>query len=173
MPAISAPTTIASSQLITASEIANKFLSLQVETLALIVPIEAVYRILSNIEIHNTGNLGYGIAHLDEKEISVLNLHHHLFQREFPHPSGSRKDCMVARYVVTIQSQSGELFGIPVDRAPTLVDVPVSEIRKLPDAYRQVDTLGIASHVAVIQDAGQPTTVFLLDLEGFMALIHA
>ena len=173
MPAISASPIVAANPQAFGSEETRKFLSLQIETVALIVPIELVFRILSNVEVHNTGDRGYGITHLGEREISVLNLHHHLFQREFPQPTEERADRMIARYAVAIQSQSGDLYGIPVDRAPALLDVPLSDIRRLPDSYRQVDTLGIASHVAVVREADRPNTYFVIDIEGFMALARA
>lgn len=172
MVAIPAPFTISPSPLSSSSETTTKFLTLCIETLTLIVPLRSVYRILSNTDVHNTGQVGYGIAHLDELEISVVNLHHHLFKQEMAQP-GDGSDRSFASYLVTIQNQTGELFGISVDLAPTLMDVPVSAIRKLPDTYRQVDTLGIASHVAVIEGSGNPATVFVLDIDGFMKLACA
>ncbi|NES01156.1 MAG: chemotaxis protein CheW, partial [Symploca sp. SIO1B1] len=42
---------------------------------------------------------------------------------------------------------------------------PLSQIRILPESYRRADTLDIASHVAVINQAGVALTVFLLDVE--------
>ncbi|WP_319422323.1 hypothetical protein [Pleurocapsa sp. FMAR1] len=52
-----------------------------------------------------------------------------------------------------------------VAESPSLIDVPAAQIRLIPNAYRQADTLKIASHVTVIpQDDNTALTVFILDL---------
>jgi purine-binding chemotaxis protein CheW len=57
----------------------------------------------------------------------------------------------------------GETFGISIGQAPTLQDVAVSQIRTLPESYRQADTLEVASHVTVIPQQEGTLTVFILD----------
>ena len=172
MAATHAPFTLPSSHLPSSKGATTKYLTLCIESLTLVVSLGSVYRILSNTNVHNTGQVGCGIAHLDELEISVMDLHHHLFKQKNAR-SGDGSDGSLANYLVIIQSLAGELFGIPVDRAPTLLDVPIATIRKVPDTYRQVDTLGIASHMAVIEGSGKHMTVFVLDIEGFMKLACA
>ena len=60
---------------------------------------------------------------------------------------------------------TGEPLGIMVAQTPILLDVPLSQIRTLPQSYRQADTLAIASQVAIIPQSDRTImTVFILDL---------
>ena len=53
-----------------------------------------------------------------------------------------------------------------VTETPILMDIPISEIRTIPNTYRHADTLGIASHVAVMSQKNETAqTIFILDLE--------
>ena len=45
------------------------------------------------------------------------------------------------------------------------MELPLSQIRTLPESYRRGDTLEIASHVTRVQQNDQLLTVFILDVD--------
>jgi purine-binding chemotaxis protein CheW len=66
---------------------------------------------------------------------------------------------------VLVKNTTGELYGIPVADTPTLMEVPSSMVRVLPESYRRADTIEVARHVAVIPKGETQLTVFLLDVD--------
>jgi purine-binding chemotaxis protein CheW len=68
-------------------------------------------------------------------------------------------------YFIISKNITGEPLGILVAQTPTLIDVPATQIRIIPDTYRRADTLEIASHVVVISQEHETQTIFILDLE--------
>ena len=51
-----------------------------------------------------------------------------------------------------------------------LLEVPLNQIRELPQSYRQADTLWIASHMLrlPLEEGGEPQSIFLLDMAAVM-----
>ncbi|NET61145.1 MAG: chemotaxis protein CheW [Symploca sp. SIO2E6] len=127
--------------------------------LHLALPVAVVYKILNHKPIYGSGINQVGVVHLDEQEVTVVDLYQRLFHSE------STNEEHQDNYLVIVRNTTGELYGIPVVHTPIIVEVPLSQIRVLPESYRRADTLDIASHVAVIQQAEAPLTVFLLDFE--------
>ena len=50
-------------------------------------------------------------------------------------------------------------------QTPTLLELPLAQIRTLPNSYRFADTLDVASHVTRVQQAEEWLTVFILDVD--------
>ena len=84
----------------------------------------------------------------------VIDLHHKLFKVSIADDYG---------YFVILQSQAGDFIAIPVITSPDLMDVRREQIRILPEPYRQSDTLSMASHVAVVPQANETLTIFIVD----------
>ncbi|MBE9130241.1 MULTISPECIES: chemotaxis protein CheW [unclassified Coleofasciculus] len=127
--------------------------------LNLALPIESVYKVLNRTPVYGSGIKQVGVSHIDNQEITVLDLYQRFFKSEQPSDSEQRG------YLVTVQSKMGELYGIPVTDTPILMDVPLSAVRLLPESYRRSETVDIARHVAVIPQDSASLTVFLLDTE--------
>ncbi|NES19876.1 MAG: chemotaxis protein CheW [Symploca sp. SIO3E6] len=136
-----------------------KLIVFQMGSLNLALPIEVIYKILNHKPIYGSGTNQVGVVHLDEQEVTVVDLYRRLFN------SGSTSEDYQNSYLVIVQNATGELYGIPVADTPILMEVPLSQIRILPESYRRADTLDIASHVAVINQTEVALTVFLLDVE--------
>lgn len=127
-----------------------------VGNLKLALQIELIYKVAYYKPVHGSGLNPVGIAHVDDFEVTVINLHQRLFKAS---PAEGAATCLVV-----IQSMTGELYGIPTADTPTLLEIPLSTIRVLPESYRRADTLGIASHVAVVPQPDSTTvTIFLID----------
>lgn len=127
--------------------------------LSLALPIESVYKILNRAPVHGSGMNQVGVTHSGEEDITVIDLYQRFFKESLPETAAG------GGYLVTMQNQIGELYGIPVAEAPILIDVPLSAIRLLPESYRRSDTVNIARHVAVIPQDSGTKTIFLLDVE--------
>lgn len=132
--------------------------------LTLAVPIQAVYRVLSQIPIAGSGERGVGVAHLEDYELTVFDLEYKLFTK--PRETGIVHAPM-GSHVIVVQSQA-EVLGLLVKQAPTLMNLARDRVRVLPASYRKTDTLGFCSHVAVLQEEKETMTVFLLDVEQLM-----
>jgi chemotaxis signal transduction protein len=137
------------------------FSSPQGESLYFGVRIESMYRILPQTEVHSSGVPLTGVAHLLDQEVTILDLHQYIFQTSVQQ----------SRYILVVKTATSELLGIPVIESPALAEVAIANVRILPPSYRQMDALGIASHVAVVEMEEGTQTVFLCDVEQFVILL--
>ncbi|MBD2100631.1 chemotaxis protein CheW [Leptolyngbya sp. FACHB-261] len=133
-----------------------KVTAFSIGNLNLALPIVSIYKVLNHTQVHGSGLNSVGIAYIEERELTVVDLHRRLLGTGAP---------TQARYLIVIQNQIQELYGIPVLEIPVLMEVPLSRIRVLPESYRRADTLSIASHVALIHQMDAALTLFLLDVE--------
>jgi purine-binding chemotaxis protein CheW len=136
-----------------------KVIAFKVNTLHLAVQIDAVHKILRHTSIYSSGLHPVGVAHVDDREVTVLDIQRRLFHTTSINALGE------SNYLIVIRNTLNELYGIPVETVPTLVDIPLSSLRVLPASYRQADTLSIASHVAIIPQDEHTLTLFLLSLD--------
>lgn len=143
-----------------------KLIVFDMGNLKLALRIESVYKIVNYTFTYGSGLGTVGVAHLGESEITVVNLHRRFFK------SNQGNESHQSRYLVVVQHPTDELYGIPVAQTPTLLEVPVSLIRVLPESYRQADTLDVASHVAVISHEGEALTIFLLDIDRLLPIFQ-
>ncbi|MDJ0702432.1 MAG: chemotaxis protein CheW [Leptolyngbyaceae cyanobacterium MO_188.B28] len=138
--------------------LSQKLIVFEIGKLVVAFPIERVYKIINRTPVHSSGLSYTGITQIDGREITVVDLHQRLFG------APSQDDGQTQGYLVIVQSIQNEFFSIPTANTPTLMAVPLSRMRTLPEAYRRSDTLEIASHVAMISHAEQEMTIFLLDV---------
>lgn len=128
--------------------------------LTLSVPIQSVYRVLSQIPVYGSGERGVGIAHLEDYELTVFDLEYQLFTKQ----EESSIEAPQGSHIIVVQSDT-EVLGLLVKQAPTLMNLERDRVRVLPASYRQADTLGFCSHVAVLEQEEETITIFLLDVE--------
>jgi purine-binding chemotaxis protein CheW len=136
-----------------------KLLQFSVGSLQLSLPVDSVRKVLRHVPVHGSGTGAFGIAHIEDTEVTVIDLHKRLFKVSQFAPAGQKG------YLILARDSSGETLGIWVTETPTLLDVGVSRTRVLPESYRRSDTLAIASHVTVLQQGESSITVFLLDVD--------
>ncbi|MGQ4646357.1 chemotaxis protein CheW [Lyngbya aestuarii] len=136
-----------------------KLIVFSMGSLKLAVPIESVYKVFNQPSINSSGVNQFGVTHVGEQQVTVVDLYRRVFKQ-------SQTNVVFADgYLVTVQNSQGELYGIAVTDTPVLMDVLLSSIRVLPESYRRVDTLDLASHVVVIPQESGSITVFLLDVD--------
>lgn len=134
-----------------------KLLVFEIGKLTLALPILQVHKIVKQTEVYGSGLSHVNLSHLGEQEVAVVDLHHKLF-------GVSLTQAEASGYFIISKNPMGEPLGIVVSQAPTLLDVHPEQIRRLPDSYRQADTLEIASHVAIVPYQAANLTIFILDL---------
>ncbi len=135
----------------------QKFLVFPIGKLNLALSVPIVEKVLNYTPIHSSGTTASGIIHLENRSVMVIDLYKRLFNIKQSGVSQTKQFLILARNTVN------ESFGILINESPTLFDVSLSQIRVLPDSYRQSDTLSIASHVMIIPYKDESLTVFLLD----------
>lgn len=138
-----------------------KAIAFTVGNLNLGLRIEQVYKVLGKTRVHGTGLDRVGIAHVGDREVMVVDLNQQL--------SGSIGGATEANYLVVAQNLRGDLVGISVAIVPTLKEVSLSNIRVLPDSYRQTALLGIATHVCQVLEE-VPLTLFLIDVDKLLEI---
>ena len=137
-----------------------KLLVFEMGILTLALPVEQVQKVIKRTDVHGSGLSYVNLSHLGEQEIAIVDLHRKLFRVSQTDNSSN------SGYFIITKNIIGEPLGIAIAQTPTLIDIPLSQVRTLPDSYRRADTLEIASHVAVIsRENGTSLTVFILDLE--------
>jgi len=141
-----------------------KVVIFEIGSINMALHITNVYKVLNQTSIYGKGLNGVGIAHVGDREVTVVDLHRRLFQ------SSIINDASKNGYLMIVKNSQSELYGIPVPAVPTLMEVPISNIRVLPESYRHADTFGFATHVAVISDLEPPMTIFLLDIEHLLSV---
>ena len=136
----------------------RQLLIFQTGTLNLALPVESVKKITHYTSMQGSGTTAVGLIHIDNLELTAIDLHKRLFKVSQPSVEGRK-------FLILAKNSIDELFGILVSETPTLIDLPLAQIRTLPDSYRRADTLEIASHVTRVQQNDQLLTVFVLDVD--------
>lgn len=136
----------------------HKFLIFQIGKLNLGLPVESVKKIVHHTSLQGSGTTDVGLFNFDNQEITAIDLHKRLFKVSQSQPPGRQ-------FLIVAKNRVNELLGIVVSQTPTLIDLPLSQIRALPASYRFADTLEIASHVTRIQRSQACLTVFIIDVD--------
>ena len=139
----------------------GKFIVCQIADSLLALPIATVLKVINcpppaSGDTHNTG-----LIHIGRHTVTLLDLHQRLAygcpQQRSP-------------FLVIVQLAT-ELWAIPVDEPPNLVELPKDSIRALPQSYHHHGWQDIVSYVAAISEAEKTLTIFLLDIN--RAVNHA
>jgi purine-binding chemotaxis protein CheW len=126
--------------------------------------INSVAKVLPQTVVYGSGQNGVGLIHLSDREVTVVDLQRRFFQ------SSSNLDPAKRGYLMLVQDRQRELYAIPVNQVPTLMDIPLSCVRVLPESYRNADIFGFATHVAVIPATEPPLTIFMLDVDQLLVV---
>jgi hypothetical protein len=75
------------------------------------------------------------------------------------------------QFLIFVQTTMGEACAIPTANFPLLLDMPITAVRPIPAAYRQVNDMNFASHMAIIdREVGEaPLQVFLIGMNYLIA----
>jgi chemotaxis signal transduction protein len=101
---------------------------------------------------------GIGMMNLGDRTLTIVDL-----RQKFTHIPPERDS---SKFLILFKTQMGEHCGLPVKDAPVLLDIDREMIRSIPFAYREVNQLSFASHMAIIpqEEGREPMQILLLGL---------
>jgi chemotaxis signal transduction protein len=133
-----------------------KFMIFTMADLNLAIGIESVVQIIPLPKIHRSGDKLLGIANYEDQEVLVIDLYKRIYGQVLNLSKG----------FLVIFTGKTSLYGITIATLPNVENVPVNTLQPVLSAYRDRDTLGIASHTMQVSiKKSAPQTVFLLDSE--------
>jgi chemotaxis signal transduction protein len=136
----------------------TKALMVQIKDLKLAIPLDILVKVIRTpSNIFKSGDKWMGMTQLDQDSLLVLDLHRKIYGTDNPTP--------VENLVIVRDRQAAipQLLGIPVSHLPSMISFPADALKPIPEDYRNTDTLGIASHMVVLNPATNPDTIFILD----------
>ena len=101
---------------------------------------------------------GIGMIYLGEETVTLVDLRHKFATID------STID--TSEFLVLFYTHAGELCGLPIEKAPVLMDISPTTIRPLPLAYREVNQLNFATHMAIVPQGEnvEPLQILLLGM---------
>ncbi len=143
---------------------ALKCILFKVGQLTLGLSMQSVSKVVNMPKVYSSGLYPIGITTVGNLELTIIDLHQRLFQTPL------KLEVSQQGYLILMASPSGDWLGVPVAETPALQEIPLPQIRVLPESYRRSDTLSIASHMAKITGAdGEEKMAFLLDVESLVS----
>jgi chemotaxis signal transduction protein len=123
------------------------------------LPVEAVIRSIPYPANKPVLKEGIGMINIGEQTITIVDLRQKFVAID------AKTDA--SKFLILFNTHAGELCGLPVKDAPSLLDLPFTTIRPLPIAYRQVNQLSFASHMAIVPQGEdlEPLQILLLGME--------
>ena len=128
------------------------------------LPAESIIRVAPAPQ--NLGNFNQGITMLNigQDMVTVVDLCYRVLPDRVATPADRQ-------FLIFVQTTMGEACAIPTANFPLLLDMPITTVRPIPAAYRQVNDMNFASHMAIIdREAGEaPLQVFLIGMNYLIA----
>ena len=119
------------------------------------LPVEAVEKAIVYPADRAILKDGIGMIDFGDEILTIVDLRQKFTTIDAQHDT--------SKFLILFHTQSGELCGLPVKAAPTLLDIAPELIRPIPAVYREVNQLNFVSHMAVIpQENGLPPLQILL-----------
>lgn len=125
------------------------------------LPVGAVLKVITCPSLSTPIKNGIGMLEVGDQTVTVVDLSH-----KFVEESDCQGLLPKRRFLILIQTRTGELCGIPVDNAPAITDIPLATIRPVPLSIRLVQ-LAFASHMAILPETQDSSAkkIFLLGIK--------
>lgn len=122
------------------------------------LPVEAVTKAIVYPTARPILKDGIGMMTLGEQTVTLVDLRHK-FATIDPTTDTSG-------FLILFNTHAEEVCGLPIKAAPVIMDIAIATIRPLPLAYREVNQIGFASHMALIPqgDNIEPLQILLLGM---------
>jgi chemotaxis signal transduction protein len=146
-----------------------KALVIQIQDLKFAIPIELLVKVMRTPIVFKSGDKWMGMSQLDDEGLLIIDLYRKIYGTDNPKPM---ENLVIVRDVHdsahgsahgSAHASVDRLLGIPVSLLPTLISVPSDSLQALPEDYREYDSLGIASHMAILNPADPTDSLFFLD----------
>jgi len=138
----------------------GKFIVFKIADYHLALPMSDVIKVVNCSPMVSNGLQKMGVIQLGHHMIRVVDLHEQLSSGGSDHLPNDPP------FLVIIRGSGGELCGIPVEKPPNLVELPLEMMRSFPksDQYDK-PALNLVSHAAVVSQENVTMTIFLLDVK--------
>lgn len=144
---------------------ASKFIVFTIADHLLALPIATVLKVVNCPPANNGDPSTTGLIQIGHHTLVVLDLHQKLANSYAP--KLTRKN----PFLVITQVLQGELYAIPVDEPPNLVELTRDSLRASPKSSHQYGLLDIVSHIAVLSEEEKSFTIFILDINRTLSAI--
>jgi chemotaxis signal transduction protein len=135
-----------------------KALVLKIQDLRLAIPLDILVKVIRTpSNIFKSGDKWMGMTQLDQDSLLILDLYRKIYSTDNPNPA---ENLVIMR---DRHDTTDQLLGIPVSNLPTMTSFPADSLNPISEDYRNSDTLGIASHMAILNPDTNPETLFILD----------
>ena len=131
------------------------------------LPVHAVQKVVQMGKVYgDPQGTGISLTNYQDKELLVVDVGHRIFA-EAPNPDLASEevkktnDFTQQRFLLIVQSEAGDLVGLPIDSPPAIRRVPESAFTPLPEAYMAQGNIQCISS-KMVQLTNQPP-LFLLD----------
>lgn len=121
------------------------------------LPLEAIVKIIRCPAQLGVFRRGISILEIEQQTVTVVDLCYRL-QPDRPTDPADR------RFLMLVQTHSGDLCGIPVATFPSLIDLPVTMVQPIPPVYRKVHDIRFASHMVNMTKADQTERILLIGM---------
>lgn len=126
-----------------------KVLAFEMANYVFALPISLIFKVIDCPLITSTSDSNLGIADFEGQTVTVVNLAQKLSSQNVTNPSYQK------RFLILSKTRHGELCGIPIERPPSLIELPKNNIRPLPLSARQIKPLSIANHVITMPKSNE------------------
>ncbi len=128
------------------------------------LPAESIIRVAPAPKNLGSFNQGIAMINMGQNMVTVVDLCYRVMPDRLATPADRQ-------FLIFVQTTMGEACAIPTANFPLLLDMPITTVRPIPAAYRQVNDMNFASHMAIIdKEAGEaPLQVFLIGMNYLIA----
>ncbi len=122
------------------------------------MPVESVVKAIGYPAERTVLKDGIGMIYLGEQTVTIVDLRHKFATID--------PTLDTSKFLILFHTHAGELCGLPIEKAPVLMDLSPTTIRPLPLAYREVNQLSFASHMAIVPQSEhtEPLQILLLGM---------
>lgn len=138
---------------------AEKFIVFKIIDYLLALPVKEVVKVVTCSGQNDRGLKKMGLVQLGRHTIRVLDL-----SEKLSSDNGTQLATNQPFLVVSCTTK-GELWGIPVEEPPNLVEINPENLRTVPQSERQSVLLDLVKNVAILPHEAAGKTIFLLDVE--------
>lgn len=133
------------------------------------LPIEAVLKIVPCPPLNSPIKNGIGMVDWEAQTVTIIDLYQKFVNSALK--ESESESLFDPRFLILTKTDREELCGFVIEKSPTLIDIPLNDIRSVPLSYRQVAELSFVSHMAILSniESEKPFKVFLLGMSQIIA----
>lgn len=151
---------------------ARKYITFKLADYLFALPSEDILKIVATPPPSQGGMVSMGLVQLEQYSIQTLDLPKLLgIKQQTEHQASSDLSDLTEAgstenppFLMVLQNEAGDLWGIAVNEPPDLMDVPNYALKAVPAEKRLTRTLRWVSHVVTYDLGGDRHTLLILDI---------